>query len=117
VKHALTLAVALSVTLLVSTAGAFNWVTWHCPAPNPNPPPPTCDSLGKAHYRCPRLHYYSVQAFVDADGDSLGPPAWPCPTCGLTTKYPADSVTCHNEVWGPHKYYAPSWTDYNYYIP
>lgn len=116
-KHAFAMAVGLGVILLVSTASAVNWVTWHCPVPDPNPPPPTCDSLGKVHYTCSQGHFFTWPATVDADGDSLAPPTVECPACWYTNRTSPDSVLCHNDEWGPHRYYAPSWRGYNYYIP
>ena len=115
-KRTLALAVALSVMLLASTASAVNWVTWYCPIPYPDPPPPTCDSLGKVHYTCDQLHYFSTLATVDSDGDIPGPPTGvQCPACGLPNPTDPDSGTCHNFAWGPHKYYPPFWYGYNYY--
>jgi len=121
VKHALTLAVALSVMLLVSTAGAVNWVTWHCPVTDGGGQP--CDSVGKVHYKCQLNHEYNKPALVDADGDSLGPPREQCEFCRLSSWAYPQWARCHADGSGPHEFYPPSWQcwyggqwwDYNYY--
>jgi len=118
VRNVLTIAMGLSLMLLVSTASAVNWVTWHCPYPPGPPPPPNCDSLGKVHHTCSQGHYFSKLATVDADGDSLGPPTGvQCPTCQLTNPTDPDSVLCHNGGAGHHRYYPSFWVGYNYYRP
>jgi len=116
VKRLLAIAMGLSLMLLVSTASAVNWVTWHCPYPPGPPPPPNCDSLGKTHFTCDQGHFFARLALVDADGGSLGPRAQYCPTCGFPNLTEPDSVLCQNPM-GQHRYYAPNWVGYNYYIP
>ena len=115
-KRLLAIAMGLSLMLLVSTASAVNWVTWHCPYPLGPPPPPNCDCLGKAHFTCNQGHFFAKLALVNADGDSLGPRREVCPTCGFTNWTVPDSVLCQNPM-GQHRYYAPNWVGYNYYIP
>jgi hypothetical protein len=48
---------------------------------------------------------------------SLGPRTENCPTCGYTNPTEPDLVLCHNLEAGRHRYYAPNWVGYNYYIP
>ena len=116
-RRTLAIAVGLSAMLLVSTASAVNWVTWHCPIPQ-------CDSVGKAYYFCTYCNAgFTRPAEVDADGQVISPQPERCPTCQRLLD--AQWAACKHDNWEEaHKFYAINgwrcwwngqWYDYNYY--